>query len=441
MRERWNHPSVIVWDACNESSSPKTGEAARKVRHLDLSKRPWDNSSNKVMEKGDTFESHPYLFINPNFKISELPYRTTFPTSPHNPKEYFDPPSIVINEYPWLWIDREGQPTLLTKRQWNNMLGEDATPEQRREAYGYYYSALTEYWRSYREAAAVLHFTILTYSRIGGYTCDHFIDVGNQTLEPHFVEATKRCFAPVGVMIENWEEELLLEDLRKERNIPVVVLNDLDKKLTGRVQLSLWRGDKQVLTQKQEIAIEPFGRAVVDFGVAHPAELGEYRLEAEVVDMNLDTRSGKSIRISEVVAQRKTSLHGVAVGKAAHASSYLDESLRPELAVDGLLSTRWSSPFSDPQWLAVDLGREHRIEKVEIVWEPAFAKEYAIEVSSDGENYKEVHSTRSGNGGTDVIELPEPVKTQWIRMHGTRRGTDWGYSIYEFKVFGDPVSD
>jgi len=441
MRERWNHPSVIVWDACNESSSPKTGEAARKVRHLDLSKRPWDNSSNKVMEKGDTFESHPYLFINPNFKISELPYRTTFPTSPHNPKEYFDPPSIVINEYPWLWIDREGQPTLLTKRQWNNMLGEDATPEQRREAYGYYYAALTEYWRSYREAAAVLHFTILTYSRIGGYTCDHFIDVGNQTLEPHFVEATKRCFAPVGVMIENWEEELLLEDLRKERNIPVVVLNDLDKKLTGRVQLSLWRGDKQVLTQKQEIAIEPFGRAVVDFGVAHPAELGEYRLEAEVVDMNLDTRSGKSIRISEVVAQRKTSLHGVAVGKAAHASSYLDESLRPELAVDGLLSTRWSSPFSDPQWLAVDLGREHRIEKVEIVWEPAFAKEYAIEVSSDGENYKEVHSTRSGNGGTDVIELPEPVKTQWIRMHGTRRGTDWGYSIYEFKVFGDPVSD
>jgi len=441
MRERWNHPSVIVWDACNESSSPKTGEAARKVRHLDLSGRPWDDSTNPVMEKGDAFESHPYLFINPNFKISELPYRTTFPESPHNPKKYFDPPSIIINEYPWLWLDREGNPTLLTKRQWANLVGEDATPEQRRKAYGYYYAVLTEYWRSYRQAAAVQHFTILTYSRIGGYTSDHFTDIDNLVLEPHFAEATKRCFAPVGVMIENWEEEVSLEELRDRRKIPVVILNDLDENLTGQVRLSLKRDNETLLAKMQDVSIEAFGRGVVDIEFTHPSTPGEYRLEAEVIGMNLDTRSGKSIRIYNVVAKKEKNMHGVAVGKAARASSYQDESLRPELAVDGLLSTRWSSVFADPQWLVVDLGRDYKVEKVEIVWEPAFGKAYTIEVSADGKNYAAVYSTRSGDGGTDVIEFPEPLNAKWVRMSGTQRGTRWGYSIYEFKVFGDPVSD
>jgi hypothetical protein len=436
MRERWNHPSVIVWDACNESSSPKTGEAARKVRHLDLSNRPWDNSTNPVMEKGDTFESHPYLFINPNFRISELPYRTTFPASPHNPKEYFDPPSIVINEYPWLWIDRDGNPTLLTKRQWDNMLGEGASPEQRREAYGYHYAVLTEYWRSYRQAAAVLHFTFLTYSRLGGYTSDHFIDLENQVLEPHFVESTKRCFAPVGVMIESWEEEVVLEGLKDGREISVVVLNDLDDKLTGRVKLLLFRDGETVLEETQKVSIDAFGRAVVDFKFVQPLKLGEYRMEAEVVDMNLDTRSGKSIRKYAVVAERSKNKFGVAVGKAVYSSDFMDETLRPELAVDGLLGTRWSSGFSDPQWLVVDLGRKHSVGKVEIVWESAYGKAYAVEVSNDGENYTEVYSTRNGDGGTDVIEFPKPVEARWIRMYGTQRGTRWGYSIYEFKVFG-----
>ena len=441
MRERWNHPSVVVWDACNESSSPKTGVAVQKVRHLDLSNRPWDDSSNPVMEQGDTFECHPYLFINPNFKISELAYRTTFPESPHNPKDHFETSNIIINEYPWLWLDREGQPTKLTGKQWSHILGDDATPDERREAYGYYYAALTEYWRSYREAAAVQHFTILTYSRIGGYTSDHFLDIDQQVLEPHFVEATLRCFAPIGVMIENWEEELAQADLKADRKISVVVLNDLGEKLTGQVNLSLIRDGKTVQTETLPVSIEGYGRAVVDFKFTHPVELGEYRVEAEVVQMNLDTRSGKSIRIYEVVEEKVKNQNGIAVGKAARASSYQDETLRPEQAVDGLLSTRWSSHFSDPQWLSIDLGVKQEIKKIEIVWEPAFAKAYTIEVSSDGKNFNEIYRTDRGDGETDVIELPKPVEAQWIRMNGTQRGTDFGYSIYEFKVFSAAESE
>ena len=442
MRERWNHPSVVVWDACNESSSPKTGEAIRQVRHLDLSNRPWDNSTNPVMEPGDTFECHPYFYIDPAFMIDELPLHGTFPKSPENPKEYFEPPSIIINEYAWLWLDREGMPTKLTGKQWGNILGEDATPEQRREAYGYYYAILTEYWRSYRVAAAVQHFTILTYSRAEGYTSDHFLDLENQVLEPHFVEATKRCFAPVGVMIENWQEKIDLEDLKEPRGIPVVILNDLAEELKGTVMLSLTHDGETIKTQMQEVEIDALGRAVVVFEFTHPVELGNYRLEAEVVDMNLDTRSGKSIRIYEVVPERERIMPGVAVGKTVTASSDRKSRYLPERAVDGLSSTRWSSErSSDLQWLCVDLGVEYRLKKVEIVWEKAFGKAYTIEVSSDGANFKEVYRTDHGDGGTDTMEFTPPITARWLRMNGTQTGTKWGYSIYEFKAFGEPVLD
>lgn len=42
MQERWNHPCVVIWDACNETDLPETEEAYTQVRALDLSHRPWD---------------------------------------------------------------------------------------------------------------------------------------------------------------------------------------------------------------------------------------------------------------------------------------------------------------------------------------------------------------------------------------------------------------
>src|ERR1017187_6483650 len=38
-------------------------------------------------------------------------------------------------------------------------------------------------------------------------------------------------------------------------------------------------------------------------------------------------------------------------------------------AVDGNLGTRWSSAFSDPQWLQVDLGSTQSICQVTLNWE------------------------------------------------------------------------
>lgn len=35
MQERWNHPSVVIWDSQNETVTPETGKALNQVRSLD----------------------------------------------------------------------------------------------------------------------------------------------------------------------------------------------------------------------------------------------------------------------------------------------------------------------------------------------------------------------------------------------------------------------
>ena len=51
-------------------------------------------------------------------------------------------------------------------------------------------------------------------------------------------------------------------------------------------------------------------------------------------------------------------------GRPATASSLENASFPASAAVDGNTSTRWSSAFSDPQWLQVDLGSVSAISQV-----------------------------------------------------------------------------
>ena len=72
MRQRWNHPCVVIWDAQNETFSTETGKAIHAVRHLDLSGRPWDNGWSPPQAPGDCYEAHPYVFSSSAFRISDF---------------------------------------------------------------------------------------------------------------------------------------------------------------------------------------------------------------------------------------------------------------------------------------------------------------------------------------------------------------------------------
>ncbi|MEU7977081.1 protein kinase [Micromonospora sp. NPDC049081] len=102
-------------------------------------------------------------------------------------------------------------------------------------------------------------------------------------------------------------------------------------------------------------------------------------------------------------------------------------------AVDGDPTTRWASLFSDPQWLAVDLGKQWQIHKVVLHWEMAFATAYRVEVSTDGQRWTTVYRTESGKGGIAQIDTDGAVGRH-VRVYCTERVGPYGYSLYEIEV-------
>ncbi len=126
----------------------------------------------------------------------------------------------------------------------------------------------------------------------------------------------------------------------------------------------------------------------------------------------------------------------LARGAVATASSAENSGLGGANAIDGDLTTRWSSAFSDPQTLELDLGAKASISEITLHWEAAFGSAYRIEVSDDRAAWTTVASTSAGDGGTD--DYPGLIASgRYVRLTGTARATPYGYSLYEFEVFGE----
>jgi hypothetical protein len=129
----------------------------------------------------------------------------------------------------------------------------------------------------------------------------------------------------------------------------------------------------------------------------------------------------------------------IALNKPATASSIENSGTTANLAVDGSTTTRWSSAASDPQWLSVDLGGTASITRVRLNWETAYGKAYQIQVSSDNTNWTTIASTTAGDGGLDDY-TGLSASGRYVRMYGTARGTGYGYSLWEFEVYGTMTS-
>jgi fibronectin type 3 domain-containing protein len=121
-------------------------------------------------------------------------------------------------------------------------------------------------------------------------------------------------------------------------------------------------------------------------------------------------------------------------GQPATASSVQGAGYAASNAVDGNLGTRWSSASSDPQWLQVDLGATHTINQIVLNWENAYAKAFQIQTSTDGTTWTTIYSTTTGTGGVQTV--PVSGSGRYVRMYGTQRGTGYGYSLWEFQVYG-----
>jgi hypothetical protein len=90
-------------------------------------------------------------------------------------------------------------------------------------------------------------------------------------------------------------------------------------------------------------------------------------------------------------------------------------------------------PTESPQWIYVDLGSSVTINRVVLRWETAYGKAYQVQVSNDAVNWTSIYSTANGDGGVD--DLAVAGTGRYVRMYATVRGTQWGYSLWEFEVY------
>lgn len=120
---------------------------------------------------------------------------------------------------------------------------------------------------------------------------------------------------------------------------------------------------------------------------------------------------------------------------SATASSLEVSTLGANLAVDGNAQTRWSSQYADPQWISQDLGSVARVTEVQLSWEAAYGRDYSIQGSKDGSTWTTIKSVTGADGGSDV-HTGLSADARYVRVYGTQRGTAWGYSLWELRVYG-----
>jgi hypothetical protein len=123
----------------------------------------------------------------------------------------------------------------------------------------------------------------------------------------------------------------------------------------------------------------------------------------------------------------------LALNRPVRASSSEGPAWYPAYAVDGKQETRWSSGFSDPQWISIDLGAQRQLSVIRLSWEHAYATAYRVQVSPDGRTWKAVFSTTHGQGGEVTISTGD-VAGRHVRVYGTRRSSQYGYSLLEIDV-------
>jgi hypothetical protein len=460
VRERWNHPSVVIWDARNEGhkESPVSGAAIAAVRGLDLSNRPWDNGYGECVGPADPIEMHPYHFLNfsgRRFTLADFARANPTPLRSRPAPQIVDQApldqvganllkglhwqpgdekhALIINEYAGIWLNRDGSPTTLSSDFYHTFLGDNATAAQRFHVYAKLSAAEAEFWRSHRKVAAVLHFVMLANSRSDGQTSDHWSDVEKLTWEPEFNRYVRDAFAPVGLMLDFWSDTGISG---KSTRTAVRLINDLEKPWMGVVTLRLRPADggPTLIEQRKDCQLEPYGEATVNFDLTWPAPVGPCLLEAEL--NGADGQPVRSVRELAVVDSRSL---GLAFGKKSFASSSRSPSGTPENAVDADPTTWWSSTAEDSAWLAVDLDGLHRINRVRINWAIAYSTAFTVQASPDGQTWTDLFVEDDNKGGVSEIRFA-PVEARHVRIRCTKRTTaqtamEPGYAIRELQVF------
>ena len=109
------------------------------------------------------------------------------------------------------------------------------------------------------------------------------------------------------------------------------------------------------------------------------------------------------------------------------------------LAIDNNPGTRWESIHAiDPSWISLDFGSAKTLSSVVIDWEAANAANYLVQGSNNNATWTDLASRTGGTFGARTDTLAVTGSYRYLRVYGTARnaGNQWGYSIFELRVYG-----
>ncbi len=265
LQDNWNHPSIIIWDALNECSDATVqNDIVPQMKKLDPT-RPW--------ESVDFVEQHPYIYsLCPVLNDRRMGFADSLEAIEHSAA-----PSVV-NEFLWWWIDRKGEPTVLTREVVERWLGKDWTPGELAERQTFLAQELVELFRRMR-VDAIQPFVYL--SNDSGPTANWFAGrMADPTPKP-ILKTLKNAFAPFGISLELWDRHFFTNERRRVR---LFAFNDSAENTSGSVRYGVTDPEGEWLSEERiGFALEASGSAVMPLTFLMPPDPGEFRIRAELM--------------------------------------------------------------------------------------------------------------------------------------------------------------
>ena len=178
---------------------------------------------------------------------------------------------------------------------------------------------------------------------------------------------------------------------------------------------------------------------------AYPLAPDGEAVAARAVRVEMTAASGGRYEIRSARIDLWFEGEGVNVAKGAAVTtnsqdmnpSYYDQ-VKLENVVDGQGATRWAGTHTSGAWIVADIGREVPINEITLQWSGAYATEYKVSFSTDGETYITAYSTKNGPGGVELITLPETYRARYIKLDmedvAAINGVKYGFSLCELEA-------
>lgn len=141
----------------------------------------------------------------------------------------------------------------------------------------------------------------------------------------------------------------------------------------------------------------------------------------------------------------------IALNKPSYSSSTYKSQYGSEKSFDGSedatsgKESRWVSLRQKDnkedvsnQWISVDLGDYYNVNQIKLNWEGTGAEEYKLQVSLDGETWTDITHAQHSNGGIETYNY-NGVTARYVKMQGIKPSSIYGYSLWEFEVYGDSL--